>query len=57
MTEEEYKEKYEHLMMDKLNEKDLEKRKKINELMEELKRKHKKELGEQIMNNRKKEIK
>ena len=47
MTEEEYKEQLEKLMMDEINEKDLEKRKEIHKQIEELRRKYKKSLGEQ----------
>lgn len=47
MTNKEYKEQLEKLMMDELNEKDLEKRKKIHKEIEELRSKYKKSLFEQ----------
>ena len=47
MAEEEYKKKYEELLMNELNEKDVEKRKQIHKELEELRRKYKKSLVEQ----------
>ena len=47
MTKDEYKEEYAKLMMEVLNEKDLEKRKVLNEKLKELQRKYRKSLAEE----------
>ena len=47
MTKDEYKEEYAKLMMKVLNEKDLEKRKVLNEKLKELQSKYRKSLAEE----------
>ncbi|MBP3841660.1 MAG: hypothetical protein IK997_06060 [Bacilli bacterium] len=52
MTKEEFKEEYEQLMMEVLNEKDLEKRKILNQKLKELKSKYKKNMIKDINKDR-----
>lgn len=47
MTKDEYKEEYAKLMMEVLNEKDLEKRKVLNEKLKEFQSKYRKSLAEE----------
>ena len=52
MTKDEYREEYEKIMMEVLNEKDLEKRKVLNQKLEELKRKYRKNIVEERIGTR-----